>query len=251
MIFDYPEGSVSVDAETNGVMWNPRQTLVNNFSQVRLVMYGMTAFVLLLLLTARASAVDDRTPEQIIEDTATRVLTVLNEQRERLRADPTLVNDLIKDTVVPMLDMVSMGKLILGKYWKQATEEQRSSFITEFKDMLIRIYAKAMLDFGHARVTVFPDSGKQQGKYHTVQTELDIGSGKTPLQVAYVFRNNKQNEWKVFDFSVDGLSFVKSFRTSFNQEIKETSLDALIKRLEDSNRAGNLDDVQTEVKSDA
>ena len=112
--------------------------------------------------------------------------------------------------------------------------------------MLIRIYAKAMLDFGHARVKVLPDHDKQKGKYHTVQTELDIGSGKTPLQVAYVFRNNKQNEWKVFDLSVDGLSLVKNFRTSFNQEIKETSLDALIMRLANSNRGSSANRVRAE-----
>ena len=208
--------------------------------------YGVVVCVLLLLLTVRVYAADSRTPEQIIEETSTKVLKVLNEERERLRADPTLINDLIKETVVPILDLVSMGKLILGRYWKQASEEQRSGFVLEFKDMLIRIYAKAMLDFGHARVKVLPDHDKQKGKYHTVQTELDIGSGKTPLQVAYVFRNNKQNEWKVFDLSVDGLSLVKNFRTSFNQEIKETSLDALIMRLANSNRGSSASRVRAE-----
>jgi len=208
--------------------------------------YGVVVCVLLLLLTVRVYAADSRTPEQIIEETSTKVLKVLNEERERLRADPTLINDLIKEAIVPILDLVSMGKLILGRYWKQASEEQRSGFVLEFKDMLIRIYAKAMLDFGHARVKVLPDHDKQKGKYHTVQTELDIGSGKTPLQVAYVFRNNKQNEWKVFDLSVDGLSLVKNFRTSFNQEIKETSLDALIMRLANSNRGSSANRVRAE-----
>ena len=228
-------------------MWFQGKSAVSNIRPVQVTArYGVVVCVLLLLLTVRVYAADSRTPEQIIEETSTKVLKVLNEERERLRADPTLINDLIKETVVPILDLVSMGKLILGRYWKQASEEQRSGFVLEFKDMLIRIYAKAMLDFGHARVKVLPDHDKQKGKYHTVQTELDIGSGKTPLQVAYVFRNNKQNEWKVFDLSVDGLSLVKNFRTSFNQEIKETSLDALIMRLANSNRGSSASRVRAE-----
>ncbi len=228
-------------------MWFQGKSAVSNIRPVQATArYGVVVCVLLLLLTVRVYAADSRTPEQIIEETSTKVLKVLNEERERLRADPALINDLIKETIVPILDLVSMGKLILGRYWKQASEEQRSGFVLEFKDMLIRIYAKAMLDFGHARVKVLPDHDKQKGKYHTVQTELDIGSGKTPLQVAYVFRNNKQNEWKVFDLSVDGLSLVKNFRTSFNQEIKETSLDALIMRLANSNRGSSANRVRAE-----
>ena len=63
------------------------------------------------------------------------------------------------------------------------------------------------------------------------------------MQVAYIFRKNKQTEWKVFDLAVDGLSLVKNFRTSFNQEIRETSIDALINRLENTNKTGATDEV--------
>lgn len=207
--------------------------------------YGAMVSVLLVFFTAHALAKDSRSPEQIVEENASKLFSVLNNERERLRANPDLLNELIQETVLPVLDMVSMGKLILGKYWKQASEEQRSSFIQEFKDMLIRIYAKSMLEFGHAQVKVLHNQ-EQQGKYHTVKTELDIGTGKAPLQIAYVFRNTKLDEWKIFDLSVDGLSLVKNFRTSFNQEIEETSLNALIKRLANSNKTGDSDAVPAE-----
>ena len=202
--------------------------------------------LVILLLTTSIHAIDQRTPEQIVEETSTEVLRVLNEDNERLRNDPSLINDLINETVIPIIDLKAMGKLILGKHWKTASEEQRTRFITEFKDMLIRTYAKSLADYGHAKITVLPNRGKKQGKYHTVQTELDIGSGKTPLQVAYIFRNNKEKEWKVFDLAVDGLSLIKNFRTSFGQEIKETSLDALIERLANTNQSGATDELKSE-----
>lgn len=204
------------------------------------------AVLLVVFLTNQVSAIDQRAPEQIVEETSAYILKVLNEDKDRLEEDPSLINALINDTVIPIVDLNSMGKLILGKNWKQASKEQRSSFILEFKDMLIRTYAKSLVDYGHAKVKVLPERGKQEGKYHTVKTELDIGSGKTPLQVAYIFRNNKQNEWKVFDLTVDGLSLVKNFRTSFSQEIKETSLDALIERLASTNKSGTTDELQAE-----
>lgn len=210
-------------------------------------LFVFLAVFLVVVLNTYAFAIDDRTPEKIVEETSSKVLNTINEDNDRLREDPALINQLINDTVIPIIDLDSMGKLILGKYWKQANEGQRLSFIAEFKDMLIRTYAKSLVDYGHAKVSVLPARDKQEGKYYTVQSELSVGSGKAPLQVAYIFRKNKQTEWKVFDLAVDGLSLVKNFRTSFSQEIRETSLDALIARLANTNKSGATDEMAEEV----
>lgn len=176
---------------------------------------------------------EERTPEQIVEETSTEVLKVVNDEAERIKSEPAFVNQLINELILPIVDLQSMGKLILGKHWKTASDEQRSRFIEEFKSMLIRTYAKSIADYGHAKISIVTPKAKKQGKYYTVNTELDLGSG-APLQVAYVFRKNSEH-WKVFDLLVDGLSLIKNFRTSFSQEISETSLDALIERLANTN----------------
>ncbi len=188
-----------------------------------LALYGFTTSV----------SADEKTPEQIVEETSAELLKVINEQSDRIKNEDGYVNQVINDLILPVIDLQSMGKLILGKHWKTASEEQRSQFINEFKSMLIRTYAKSVADYGHAKVTVFPPQGEQKGKRHRVKSHLDLGSG-TPLQVDYVFRR-KDDAWKVFDLVVDGLSLIKNFRTSFSQEISETSLDALIQRLASTN----------------
>ena len=185
---------------------------------------------------------EERTPEQIVEETSTEVLRIVNEEADRIKNDPGYVNSVIDELILPIVDLQAMGKLILGKHWKTASEEQRSRFISEFKSMLIRTYAKSIADYGHAKISVMAPKAKEQGKYHTVNTELDLGSG-APLAVAYVFRRSN-DAWKVFDLSIDGLSLIKNFRTSFSQEISETSLDALIERLANTN-AEKTDSVAT------
>lgn len=197
----------------------------------------MKKLMIILMLAfcgfAAALHAEEQMPEQIIEETSTELLKIINEQNDRIKNEEGYVNQVINDLVLPVIDLQSMGKLILGKHWKTASEEQRVQFIEQFKSMLIRTYAKSVADFGHAKVTVFPPQGEQKGKRHRVKSHLDIGSG-TPLQVDYVFRR-KSDTWKVFDIVVDGLSLIKNFRTSFSQEISETSLDALIARLASTN----------------
>lgn len=197
-------------------------------------MNKLVAVLMLALCSFVASLnAEEITPEQIVEQTSAELLKVINEQSDRIKNEDGYVNQVVNDLILPVIDLQSMGKLILGKHWKTASEEQRSQFIDEFKLMLIRTYAKSIADYGHAKVTVFPPQGVQKGKRHRVKSQLDLGSG-TPLQVDYVFRM-KEDSWKVFDLVVDGLSLIKNFRTSFSQEISETSLDALINRLANTN----------------
>ncbi|HEX2243642.1 MAG TPA: ABC transporter substrate-binding protein, partial [Gammaproteobacteria bacterium] len=49
--------------------------------------------------------------------------------------------------------------------------------------------------------------------------------------VNYSFRFT-DGQWKAYDMTIDGLSLVKNFRTSFDNEIERNGLDALIERLE-------------------
>ena len=190
-------------------------------------------FVALLLGGVMSLNAEEKTPEQIVEETSSEVLRVVNDEAQRIKNEPGYVNEVIDELILPIIDLQSMGKLILGKHWKTASEGQRAQFIEEFKSMLIRTYAKSIADYGHAKISVLAPKAKDQGKYYTVNTELDLGSG-VPLNVAYVFRRSG-DEWKVFDLSVDGLSLIKNFRTSFSQEISETSLEALIERIANTN----------------
>ncbi|MEM7018286.1 MAG: ABC transporter substrate-binding protein [Pseudomonadota bacterium] len=195
-------------------------------------------FILAITLVGLSSWVsaDDRTPEQIVDQTSQEVLNIIKEHNDQVRNDPQYVDKVIDEKILPFVDIQAMGKLILGKYWKTATDTQRKEFVQEFQDMLVRTYSKSIADYGNAKVKVLPVQGEQTDKLHRVRTELDLGSGE-PLQVDYMFRK-VNGQWKAFDLIVGGLSMVKNFRTSFTQEISETSLDALIKRISETNTGG-------------
>ena len=188
--------------------------------------------IALLVLSGQAIAAE-RTPEEIVDQTSVEVLKIINENNDKIRNDPEFVDKVIDEKILPYVDVQAMGKLILGKYWKTATETQRKDFIREFQDMLVRTYSKSIADYGDAKVNVLPAQGEQTNKLHRVRTQLDLGSGE-PLQVDWMFRK-VNGDWKAFDLIVGGLSMVKNFRTSFTQEISETSLDALISRLANTN----------------
>lgn len=190
-----------------------------------------SVFIILILacVTSLVNA-ENKTPHEIIEHTSTEVLEALKDDASEIKSNPNRINELVDEIILPICDIERMGKYILAKNWKTATQLQREAFIAEFKQMLIRNYGKHLADYSNAKVTVLPNKLAEEKLYQTVSTELDTRSGTKPFHVDYVFRVT-ENSTKVVDVRVEGMSILKTFRTAFTKEINETSLVALIERI--------------------
>ena len=57
-----------------------------------------------------------------------------------------------------------------------------------------------------------------------------MASGGPPIPVTYEMHLS-DGEWKVYDVSIDGVSLVINYRSSFTKEIRRNGLDGLIERL--------------------
>ena len=186
------------------------------------------------MLPGIASA-EQEGPHEVIEHTSEHVLTVLKQEENEIRSNPNRINELVDEIILPICDVERMGKYILAKHWKTATNEQRVAFLQEFQQMLIRTYGKHVVEYTDAEITVLPEKSNQEKLYQTVNTILDARNGVKPLQVDYVFRVDNDAS-KIVDVRVEGMSILKTFRTAFTKEIAETSLDQLITRITLSNQ---------------
>jgi phospholipid transport system substrate-binding protein len=79
-------------------------------------------------------------------------------------------------------------------------------------------------------LTILPFRGDASKKFTTVKTVRQISDG-TNISVNYALLNG-QDQWRIFDVIIEGVSYVRNFRTEADAEIKKTSLDDLIDRLE-------------------
>lgn len=197
---------------------------------LRKTVFVYTLVILMLCFAPWVVSAEDKSPHDIIEQTSAEVLTALKNDSSEIKNNPNKINELVDEIILPICDLERMGKYILAKHWKTATDEQRDAFVTEFKQMLIRNYGKHLAEYSNATVTVVPDKLTEEKLYQTVSTKLDTRIGSKPFQVDYVFRVTEDSS-KVVDVRVEGMSILKTFRTAFAQEIAETSLDELIERI--------------------
>lgn len=183
-----------------------------------------------LTITAPAEEIDK--PEDVILTTVDNVIARITSEREMLEAQPETVYDLINDLIIPVFDFNNMSRWILGKYWKQATEEQRTTFTNEFKDLLVRTYAKAVLGFTNERVNYLETLTGSKPNIVMVKTEIVSDGGVTPVNYTM---HISDGSWKVVNVAFEGISLVETYRKSFASEIRNNGLETLLQKLVDKN----------------
>ncbi len=128
-----------------------------------------------------------------------------------------------------------MSKWVLGKHWKIASETQRLEFIAQFKVLLVRTYARALLEYSGQKIKYYPAEQNPQSNLAVVKTELtSLNNTQTILPILYRM-HQKNEEWKVVDIAVDGVSLVTTYRGSFATQIKKNGFDSLLNDLSKKN----------------
>lgn len=196
--------------------------------------FAMVAVALLLLSSPALQASAEA--QQLVIDTSTRVLERLRQDQENLQANPELIYPLVEDLVLPHFDFERMSIWVLGKNWRKADSQQQQQFIDAFRTLLVRTYAKALLEYTDQEIKYLPFHAEEDAKRVTVRTEI-AQPGGVNIPLNYSMFLNEKGKWKVYDISVDGVSLVTNYRTSFASEIRQGGIAKLLDRLAEMNGA--------------
>lgn len=171
-----------------------------------------------------------QSPNEVIQTAADRLATELDGRKEALSANRAELYSLIDSILLPNFDRRYAAQLVLGRHWKTASAEQRDSFISAFYGALLRRYADGVLEFDQDQIEILPFRGDLSKNRTTVKSIVRLDDGtKVPVNYGMVRR---KDAWLMFDVTIEGISYVRNFRTELNAEIKAKNLDAVIARLE-------------------
>jgi phospholipid transport system substrate-binding protein len=184
-----------------------------------------------------ASGSSTMDPQELVENSAKRMLRELDANREMYRKDPAKLDALVANVLLPNFDTEYAARLVLGQTWRTATPEQRKRFVDAFYHSLLRNYGTALLDFTADRFTILPYKGDPNATTATVRTEVKRSNGdKVPVNFSL---HKVDGMWKAWDVVIEGISYVKSFKTDFGAEIQQKGLDEVINRLETEGKIGS------------
>jgi len=188
-----------------------------------------------------AQVQDERDPATIISETMTAIFNTLEEQRSEFTAKPELLRPVVREQMLPMIDLEYSARLILGRAGKGASAEQLTAFSQALSTMLINRYSDGLLDYrSDSQAEVLPLKGKNSDKLTRVQTRFSLNrGGYTPVDYAF----HKTGEgWKAFDVTVEGISYVLTFRNQLSPRVASDGIDKVTADLNSGGLAVDIDE---------
>jgi phospholipid transport system substrate-binding protein len=175
-------------------------------------------------------------PTDLVKTTTESVLARVRNDRDSLRTDPVRLHSLVDELIVPHFDFSRMSQWVLSKNWRTATDEQKTAFVNEFRNLLVRTYASALLEFSNHAIHYRPLRAPDDAKDVTVKTEVQQeGNQFVPITYRMFLKNN---DWKVYDVAVDGISLLATYRSEFTALIQQKGMDGVIETLKAKNASG-------------
>jgi phospholipid transport system substrate-binding protein len=189
---------------------------------------------LVLALGVGVNAHADATaPQDLIKSTADQVLAEVTRNKEALDKDPSGIYAMVEEMVVPHFDFVRMSQAALGRYWRQASEEQRERLTREFQELLVRTYAVALLSYSGQPISYLPVRIPDDAEDVMIPTRVEAGGPPIPIDYRLYLG---ETGWKVYDVVIDGVSMVTNYRSTFATQVRRSGIDGLIEQLADRNK---------------
>jgi phospholipid transport system substrate-binding protein len=180
----------------------------------------------LLILSQTVIADDKIAAEDLLKSTLDRVFEVL--QKEDLEQQAK--NKEIAEIITPMFDFARMAMLSLGKkHWPGLSREKKDRFTELFIKRLRQSYLDKLTTYTDEEI-IYEPPVEVKKKIH-IPTRL-ISKGKK-ISMLYKFYNSNNN-WKVYDIEIQGVSIIRSYRSQFREILQKGTFDDLLQRMQKS-----------------
>ena len=125
-------------------------------------------------------------------------------------------------------DVPSISRFVLGKYWKQATLDQKKNFIKAFRNYIVKTYSSRFNEYSGEKLKLVNYENEKNPKIFLVHTILEK-EDPPPIKVDWRI-GKKKDSFVILDIIIEGISLAVTQRSEFVSVIdqNEGSIDQLI-----------------------
>ncbi len=178
-----------------------------------------------LVFSQTALSLAMETPTQLIKSSADEVMENIQSNKRFYTDDSSRLERYITEKVGDTFDFRKMTQMAMGRFWRKANSEQKQELSLLFRDMLVRTYSSALLNYSDTKIQYMPE---RINKRKAVVPTTVAQSGGTSIPINYKLFQNKKKQWRVYDVAIDGISLLTSYRDVFKKHIKRDGIDGLI-----------------------
>lgn len=196
---------------------------------------SLVAFLLSLCVvsTSQATVTEGVEPDALIMQLFDEMNSRLQESKEEIAADRTLLVSIGEEVLGPYVSFQKMAMQILGKHWRKITPDQQTRYTAAFKNRVS--FAMASQYDPEQEYALDLKGMKFNNKKNKSLVKSSVenrSSGKKYLIDYRLFYSKKNKNWQVYDVIVEGVSMLQSFKTASNEQVSRKGIEFLIAQLE-------------------
>ena len=188
------------------------------------------AGIVLAMMCSVALAIES--PLVMMQSVSRQILAGLSANQARLQSNPSIISNLVHNTIIPHVDAARMAGTVLGRdVWLSATAAQKAQFIHLFTQQVISTYSSALASYNGDVIQFYPLRGGYDQPVVQVNSLIVRKNGQT-ISVNYNLEQ-VDGSWKIYDFVIENVSMVQSFSSQFAGTLSAGGLPALLQKLQE------------------
>ncbi len=187
------------------------------------------SFILCIASVVMSGAVHAKTADDAksyINNVASEALSIIEKT-----SDKTAKKKKLEKLFAGSVDLQWVGKFVMGRYWRQASDDQKKRYLQEYERFILHHYTSRFTQYtsGSFEITDARDDGNDE---YTVSMSLQDKSKKGEPPVFVDYRIRKQgSSFMIFDVIVEGVSMITTQRSEFASVLAKHDVEHLIDQL--------------------
>lgn len=169
--------------------------------------------------------------EIFVEKLGNQIITLI-----RSTDDLSKKKELFRGLLVQNFNMKSIGKFVLSRHWRAATDQQKEQFAKLFEQNMVDTYTSQFDQYKDEKMIV--QNSRRDKKDGAVWVSTTVqGSAREPINIRWKLYN-KDNQLKVYDIHVNEVSMCITHRSEYASIIDQNggNINGLILVLQNNTR---------------
>ena len=203
------------------------------FTQFKKWFSVMAFAVTALFVTQTVRA--ETSPYVLMQQASDKLFSDIKNNQAKIKKDPNYLRTIVRNDLLPYVQVNYAGSLVLGSHFKSTTPEQREKFFKAFSDFIEQAYAQVLTAYTDQNIQIEP--AKEVGDKNLVSIRVNImqNGGQAPIKLDFKWRkNSKTGEWQAYDMVAEGVSMVVTKQNEWSGILRQQGIDALTVQIQKS-----------------
>jgi len=179
----------------------------------------LKAILIIFVLLSLPLLLHAEEPINAVQVHINKVIDVLRDKSLQGESATDIKKEKIRNISNDMFDYTELSRRTMGQNWKKLSDAEQDEFIKLYRQILENAYINKLLNYKDEEV-VFANEKKLAKAKAEVYTKIVTKTVEIPIDYRLVL---KENRWRVYDISIEGVSLVSNYRTQFKEILMNKS----------------------------